>query len=93
MARFEIVSSRPSEDGKHSVFSVVWRSGELNVGDVFPIYEAGHTWQVMVLNVYPTTEGADLLCDLRLGWSDQFAPAMVDTEALPPTRCFSYIHR
>ena len=63
------------------MFEVELLEGRLGVGDVFPVKEAGHTWQVKILAAAVDEKRTVLECDMPLGWDMQFASACVDTDA------------
>jgi hypothetical protein len=88
MPRFRIAGTRRNPT-TGSVFEVEWLSGQLSVGETFPVREAGHTYNVTVLAVAQHQSRASLQCDIALAFDMQFAPAIVDTEA-PAREQFRY---
>lgn len=77
MARFTIDSTRQVPEAERSIFGVTWLSGTLSAGQSFPVYQAGHIFQVNILTVTQAESGAKFLYDYEFGWDMQYAQAIL----------------
>ena len=84
MARFRIMAARKSSPSGDAEFEVEWLVGRLLVGDSFRVYDTHHPVVCVIKAIRGDYKLATLTSAVHLGWDNQFAPAIVDTEAGRP---------
>lgn len=94
MPKFIIRGSRRTLTQQVVEFDVVFLRSSLSAGDQFIVYDTHHPLTCNVLEVMPQGEMTVLRCEMqgKLGWENQFAEAIVDTEAKQRPESFGYLH-
>lgn len=92
MPKFIIRGSRRTLEQQIVEFDVVFLRSILSAGDHFTVYDTHHPLECKVLEVIPEGEMTVLRCEMqgKLGWENQFAEAIVDTEAKQRPESFGY---
>ena len=94
MTQFRIVGSRKAHEPDIADFDVIYLRGTLNPGNEFIVYDTHHPIKCTVLESTSKDNKTTLRCRmyLGLGWENQFADAIVDTEAKKRPEAFGYDH-
>jgi hypothetical protein len=94
MTRFKIISSRPTGDLDIADFDIIYFEGMLASGESFIVYDTYHPRTCHVIGIYAGENITTLRCELHLGlgWEDQFAGAIIDTDAKGKPAAFRYDH-
>ena len=92
MASFKVVETRRADEPGQADFVVEWLEGSLSTGDSFFVFDTHHRITVKVLSSTSRPGGAVLRCFVPsgLGWDGNFAPSVVNSEALDRRQAFRY---
>jgi hypothetical protein len=90
MAKFKVTATRRCSELGQADFVVEWLQGILAPGAIFTVYETHHPIEVKVLSSTPHERGAILRCQVNLGWDGNYAPSVIDSDALTRTERFRY---
>ena len=95
MARFRIVGSRPTRASNTADFDVLFLEGALAVGEKFNVFDTHHPIICTVVEIFAGENLSTLRCELTLGlgWENQFAGAIIDTQAEERPASFRYDHK